>query len=1236
MGLIQRAFNGKMNLDSSENRIPQSDYSNALNITRDSQEGAQDNIVTNILGNRKVAYALPAGTNKRIGSKADPKRNRIYYFIWNSNGNNLWLYYDKNTDTIVKVLEDLTDTNNIPVLAFNPSKKINHIDIFYREDEGDLIFWTDGNTSPKCANVQTILNGTYSTIKSAFIELAKMPPLQPPTCGYGSDLNKTGNALRRKLFQFAYRWNYDDFQKSTFSPYSKVALPKGVYGSDNDLDNSTNNFITVTITTGDENVSDIEIATRNNIGDAWGDFVLVTTINKAQYGLLDNTSYQFLFYNDALYPPLTDGVQYVDGVQVITLFDYVPQLCDALVLANGNIPVTAAITEGYNQFPTNDLDITMTVENIKNIPPDTNPPAMTYEQITAGIYTTFTFTVTGATPIPTGTLFKVIALVPSLPNPSIVLAEYTSVLNDDVADVCLALYNSVLANYPSYAYGYTSTTWQARLPVYSSIIQVIVIAGSSGGGTISEEKTWLWSSQYIFGLVYEDEQNRDMPGVITYSNPTDVDNDFVVNTPAFSEDSGVPKTPVISATINHIPPTNSKKFNWVRRRQTYGSFLYYLTCDYQDPNDGYLYFCLANIEAFKTNNSQFIYGSAPINSESRLKIIAGANTTIYNGDIYTQDYQIVGSVTRTLSGGSSPDDDKLFVKVVKPINPIMPAYNANMVVMVYTPSKNPTSLAESVYFEFGENYGIYEGYTINYSGLTGVFSVGEIITGSTSGSTAIVVGDLSSQLGISDLTGVFVNGETITGGTSGATATIVSVSVSSLYHRGLTQDQTSFQEALYTFQQGDVYYRQRDMYSNIQGTQPTTGYAKVTVPIMDGNYSDYFNSLVNDNGRTHAIEVNAGQKFNGVYVRFGEAYQSDTNVNGVNRFYFENFDTYDARFGNIAKLFIDKRYMLVFQQFDIGVVPVLTQIVKDVQGNPLQANSEILLNKIMYPYEGQYGIGNVPESFAFGKGSKYFVDNNKGVVCRLDANGITPLSVVYECNNFFVSRLGAYKTGLNNGYAPTGQPYTGNPTVYGIFDSYTNKYVVSLEEINRYDSGGNLIFHQDPQTLTFLEVRSPMEGFESKISCYPEGFENINNLLVAFKNGELWKHDNPIYCNFFGNQFSSFIECVFNDSLLMKKTWKAVTEIATDVWECPVIYTNVDSYAGQRQETFLLPSDFKTYESYPNASFRRDIHSQKGINNGDFMKGGFIAVRFQKNNASYLVTLSGVSVLFIESPLTAK
>jgi hypothetical protein len=700
MPLINRIFNGKMNFDASANRIPQGDYPDALNITRDAQGIGSDEIVSNVIGNQRVLYTLPTGTNKRVGSKADQLRNRIYYFIWNSFDQDLILYYDKTTDTIVKLIENLTDTGGENVLDFNPSKRINHIDLIYR-DEGDFLSWTDGNSTPKEINVTTILVGTYGVIQKNFIEAAKRPCLTPPICVYGSDLTRTGNALRRKLFQFSTAFRYDTFAISTPSSFSKIPLPIGFYGSDKDIDSSNNNFITITVETGDKNVTDIEIYMRNNIGDNWSDFVTVVVLNKAQLGILDNTTYDYLFYNDNIYPAPTENFQYVEGVQSVPLFDWLPQLADTQCLPNGNVKSYGAITENYDNYPVNDLQVTLTAENVTNIPPDADPPAMTYVQVAQ----TYTFTITGT--IPEGTLFKVVALVNVPPLTFMTIAQYTSVVGDGIPDIAQGMYNYVLANHSSYAEGFNSTSFWINIPSGSRILQTIVQAGGSGGGTISTEKTWLWDCPYAFGIVYVDEQNRDMPGVTTFANPIDSDNDFIVNTPAFSESGGFAQTPVISASINHLPPAGAKKYYWVRRRLAFGSFLFYETCDFQEDTD-YYYFCLANIEKYKLDNSQFIYGTAPITSESRIKIVDSISSSLFDGRGWTQDYQILGTVIKTLSGGSSPADDKSFIKVAKPAVVPIPAYSFKMLALISTPMPNPTSAADSVYWEWGEAYDIYE------------------------------------------------------------------------------------------------------------------------------------------------------------------------------------------------------------------------------------------------------------------------------------------------------------------------------------------------------------------------------------------------------------------------------------------------------------------------------------------------------------------------------------------------
>ena len=113
------------------------------------------------------------------------------------------------------------------------------------------------------------------------------------------------------------------------------------------------------------------------------------------------------------------------------------------------------------------------------------------------------------------------------------------------------------------------------------------------------------------------------------------------------------------------------------------------------------------------------------------------------------------------------------------------------------------------------------------------------------------------------------------------------------------------------------------------------------------------------------------------------------------------------------RLHVRDRYLKVYQKFKVGNVPILTQIVKDSANNPLQANTDTLINKIQY-YAGDYGIGDAATSLAWNNFSDYFVDNYRGVVCRLSQDGITPLSIIYNTNAFFVPVLQEYRQELIN------------------------------------------------------------------------------------------------------------------------------------------------------------------------------------------------------------------------------
>ncbi len=1121
----------RMNLDDSYYYLNKTDYVDALNITHDAQEQSEDIINTNITGNRYIPYNLPAGRNKTIGVKSDILRNRAFELIWNSNVYHSIVIYDRTTDTRTKLIENLTDTNGVDVLQFTENNKIIHCDIIYRsEDEGDLFFYTDGNVSPRKLNVKHIQDGIYTYVKVPFIELAKQPPRTPIVAVYGNDATRNSNSLRKKLLMATYRFSYDDFEKSTFTTYSKIPLPIGYYGSDNDITNTNNNFVTLTLETGDENVTDIEVAVRFNIDGDWGNFVQIISLNKEQLGIADNITYQYLFYNDAVYPPLLVE-------EVTQLFDWVPKKAKSQVSGNGNTIELAAITEGYPVISPSDLDITMTVENETNVPPDTDPAQLTYS--TVGFPpVTWAFLVSGT--VTTGTVFTIIANVPDSGGIQI-FSTYTSIGGDDDNDVAQGLWNYINSNFPFYTDGVAvPPRFYVKPPVsgfYVVDIQVDIVAG----GGISTEKTWIWDANYIFGLAYKDDQGRLMPGVTTFVNPVDSDNDFLITTPSFSLDTGQVQTPVISASINHLPPDDAVTYAWVRRRMTYQDFLFYETCDYHDPSDGYLYFCLANIEYYKELNTQFIYGTAPITSTSRIKIIAGVTAGSYNGDIYNQDYEIVGTVTKTLTGGSSPANDKVFIKVVKPTGGISPSYAVNMLVMVYTPMTNPTSIDDSVYWEWGEEYAIYELGGVNY-------------------------------------------------------------------HRGQTQDQTASQPAEFVWPEGDVYFHQRVMYNDL--VTPATD----TLDIMDANWSDFFLSAVNDNGRGLLIEVNAAETYFPATIRFSREYQQNTNINQTNRFLYDNFIDLDRSYGSILRMEVFERVIRIGQQFKFGAVPIFNQISKDAGNSVLTANTDVLLNPVQY-YEGNYGVGDAPEAWVTYNYATYAFDTNRGVWVRLSRDGVVPISILYKlnswCNQHGVLRGSAYK-------------------IYGTYDPKTNNCIFAFEATDT-----------DPAyTISFDESNNAYESF---LSYHPEFMMTLGSLLITYKNGNTYTHDGTVYNNFYGVQYGSSCSIVYNDQSAVKKKYLAVgyKSLNNIVWDSPtngdVQTSMVNPQTSLQQISNLKEVDYELEETTLCAALNFDANSmadaREAVVSGDYLNGNWILIKFvcDASKAGELINMSQPYITWIAS-----
>lgn len=1216
MATIDKIFTGKLNLDDSINLMEKFDYLDSLNITKDGVEGSSDMAVTNIAANRSVPYTLPSGVNQVIGAQGDPLRNVMYYFVWNANLKHSVLKYNNTTRVITKLLENLTDTAGVNILAFNRYKKIIHIDVIHRgEDEGDLIYWVDTENRPRKINEQTIQS--FVPISEDIINAAKNPPFDFLTCTYGDDSNVTVNNLRKKLFQFAMSWIYQDGEESTLSPLSKVPLPVNGYDPDTNNDPTKNNNISFFVTGGGKDYQKVKIYGRELVDITWSDYFLIDTLDRDDYPLLvPNGSMQYFFFNDSVYP-------FQDPVRTTLLFDWLPDKSNTQALANGNVLVYGGITEGFNNMAREDVDVQITSgSGAPNVP--------TISFIYSGSSSIVGFV---GTVITVGTVYHVEFNYVSGGVPGSKSINYITIIGDtqdSVAAGIVALLNGGVISSATGGAGTFNVIITGLSPSISDVLVNASLAGSENAAA-----AWNWYSKYRFVLVYLNDLGKPI-SITSFTGASLDTNDFSVTTPDFSVVGGIIQVPFINASINHTPPVGATKFQWGRTTNlTTNSFLYWITNDYQTDTD-YLYFCIENLDYTAERNTGFV-PSYEFTKGDHIRLIAkyaAGTITTYNIQL---DFEIVGVVDRTMT---SPASTGRFIKVAKPSTLPSLAYSANMIIELYTPALKTAEVAQ-VFYEWDEVYSVFE-----------------------------------------------------SGGNR--------------FHEGKNTNQSLTQPATYQWYDGDVYFKNRQLYLNVNATTTIQEFT------MDANYNDYFASKVNSNGRAWPLEPDAKIQYFPTLIRFGQAYQPDTNINGLNRFYPDDlYDKCNRAYGDILKLSVKGSYLRVGQKFKIGNVPVLLQIVKDGNGNDILSTSDVLLNQIVY-YVGDYGVGDTPESWTEYNNSSYFTYSTRGIICRLSLDGITPISVLSKVNSWATSNLPLR---------------TGNYKVYGVYDPKSNNYIIALEQVIlsgslQIGSQGYIFIHsyfftlintaivgdivvvrltdgngvqrtysytvQSGDTVTtiyagirtlinadiyFTCVLSPApvisqvavsvtdltalisiiyspasingaktlsfdeesNQFESFLSYKPEMMCTLGDLLITFKNGGMWTHDSPTeYNNFYGVAYESYITAPFNQGVREKKTFTGISQIANTTWDCPVIYSNVNTYGSQRQETNLIEAEFATLEGNPTTSIKRDINSPGGKINGQFIKGNYLVVKLRKTSANTLVTLNEASVNYITSPLTSK
>lgn len=394
--------------------------------------------------------------------------------------------------------------------------------------------------------------------------------------------------------------------------------------------------------------------------------------------------------------------------------------------------------------------------------------------------------------------------------------------------------------------------------------------------------------------------------------------------------------------------------------------------------------------------------------------------------------------------------------------------------------------------------------------------------------------------------------------------------------------------------------------------------AAFTTLCIDPNYSDYFPSAVNSNGRAWVFDPNANQVTFPVMMRWGGKYQEDTNINNSNRFYPENFASFNRANGSIQAFGVYENMLTIFQERRTAVTGIYSRYIQNNEGSSeLIATSTIITPNSYQYYNGNFGVGNQAASIVQSGFVFYHVDPIRGKILRLSKDGYTDLGELYHAQTWAGENIPKY---LNN-YS---YQYGGNAKITGTFNIWPDKTGEYMLLAQSGVNGSDTLFGE---TLSFDEAKNSFVGFDD-IDC--EQILCAENVMYLWRNGNVWKLDDSAdVADFFNFKKSASITLVYNENSAIKKEFLAMAYQSNRTWFCPqqgdVETSTTNSQTGLVQQSLIMEQDVDDIEM-PNryVAFNRDQNSMSdpdvALWEGDFLVGNYLIVKLSYSGdiASYL------------------
>jgi hypothetical protein len=978
------------------------------------------------------------GDNKVIGTIKHQENNNLFYFIWNKQGNHRIAVYNDITQSVTTVLET-------PLLNFVQNAFVNGFAITKVEDNETLLYFTDDINPPRNINVEKAIGFTsgsgegYTSIDEQVLDLIKYPPVFPPTTSVVIDDTKGINNLGYGMFQFRYRYFYDDAETSAYSPVSEITISDFLLRTNVFEKNSRDDYnaVDVTFNNGSQDCRKIEVIFRNGNEGEWKVFDIFDN-DLSNVGSPRTER----FYNDGNF-----GIS--DPTETNKLYDAVP-ITAATQDFLGKRNIMANAVDGYNNLEDGVLEDGLSItprfldsDEVASVDIPTSKNSI-YVPDDAAFFYEYDYDFSGVSVEVPNYVYMMFASK---------FFDYTIQKGDtinDVVDYFKQKFDDLRKNgglNPDIV-SVVSIGTTIRLSTSVGALDRNFSQNAYWVEALSVRQSFKAGATHDFGIVFGDRGNRTQ--TVQKKDESGVYVDFFGERSGNAGDNGLQGATVMDWSLDITPPSWATHYQFVYTGNTsvdrflqFNCARAYRTGLSNQPNDidtDYVYVGMRHFSGKQNSYDtksileyQYVQGD-------RLRMISYWDTDL-NRRVYpseTIDFQIAGyeffendSFNPILNNSSADAIDSTTGWYLILNENDVEGWNRDSIgdnsaglwcpdglnsayFEIYNPQRQDDN---NVFYEFSESFPVINAGEANRSLGGQLRNQGQDVTLTPSNFSilsrdyldfterpALIIGDIVTMTGtlVDSISYTVAN---VVEQDSGDWRVYFTTKIvtSSLPTSVILQTKT----AAGVFDEGDVWWKPRKMFD---GTFVINKEKEVILYAEDFNASDFFASSNWSKGRVNAFSEYSAQVRRKASVWYSEPYFPDVAFNGLSSFNLSltPYVDYESSFGAIKLIRRRGDTLIVYQEDKVGNVAVDKRVIESASGNQLLTLTDDVLSEINY-YAGDFGIGNQPESWGEINGIHYFVSLKKGAALRLGGDGITQISK-YKVFDYFRDRSKEYTT----------------------------------------------------------------------------------------------------------------------------------------------------------------------------------------------------------------------------------